>query len=63
MDHNGGIVQIARTPAFKLDDIYDLSKDEIRERTMEKFATMVSVPLLFSQGCQCSSFVVFRSIS
>jgi hypothetical protein len=28
--------QIARHPAFKLSDIHDLSKDELRERTMEK---------------------------
>lgn len=34
-------VKIARHPAFKLSDIHDLSKDELRERTMEKFATMV----------------------
>nr|AOR81608.1 acyl-CoA oxidase [Phaffia rhodozyma] len=35
------MAEIARTPAFRLDDIHDLSKDEIRERTMEKFAIMV----------------------
>lgn len=29
-------LQIARHPAFKLSDIHDLSKDELRERTMEK---------------------------
>lgn len=34
-------VKIARHPAFKLSDIHDLSKDELRERTMEKFASMV----------------------
>lgn len=28
--------QIARHPAFKLSDIHDLSKEELRERTMEK---------------------------
>lgn len=33
--------KIARHPAFKLSDIHDLSKDELRERTMEKFASMV----------------------
>jgi acyl-CoA oxidase len=36
------MAEIARTPAFRLDDIHDLSKDEVRERTMEKFSTMVS---------------------
>lgn len=34
--------QLARTPAFRLDDIHDLTKDEVRERTMEKFSAMVS---------------------
>jgi acyl-CoA oxidase len=28
--------QIARHPAFKLSDIHDMTKDELRERTMEK---------------------------
>ncbi|KAJ9091546.1 hypothetical protein QFC21_007171 [Naganishia friedmannii] len=35
------MAEIARDPAFHLADIYDLSKDEIRERTMEKFASLV----------------------
>lgn len=35
------MAEIARHPAFKSSDIHDLSKDEIRERTMEKFAEMV----------------------
>ncbi|KAL7416641.1 putative acyl-coenzyme A oxidase I [Mrakia frigida] len=35
------MAEIARTPSFRLDDIHDLSKDEVRERTMEKFSTMV----------------------
>lgn len=35
------MAEIARHPAFKNDDIHDLSTDEIRERTMEKFASMV----------------------
>ena len=30
------MAEIARHPAFKLSDIHDLSKDQIRERTMEK---------------------------
>jgi len=29
--------EIERDPAFKLDDIHDLSKNAIRERTMAKF--------------------------
>lgn len=33
--------QLARHPAFVLSDVHDLSKDQIRERTMEKFASMV----------------------
>ncbi|WVO14615.1 hypothetical protein L204_102252 [Cryptococcus depauperatus] len=35
------MAEISRHPAFKLSDIHDLSKDELRERTMEKFASMV----------------------
>lgn len=35
------MIEIARDPAFRNDDIHDLSKDEIRERTMEKFGSMV----------------------
>ena len=29
--------ELERDPAFKLDDIHDLSKDQVRERTMRKF--------------------------
>lgn len=35
------MAELARNPAFKNDDIHDISKDEIRERTMEKFGAMV----------------------
>ncbi|GHJ85108.1 hypothetical protein NliqN6_1510 [Naganishia liquefaciens] len=35
------MAEISRDPAFYLADIYDLSKDQIRERTMEKFKTLV----------------------
>lgn len=35
------MAEISRDPAFYLADIYDLSKDQIRERTMEKFASLV----------------------
>lgn len=28
-----------RDPHFRLDDIHDLTKDQIRERTMAKFAS------------------------
>ncbi|KAI8444493.1 acyl-coenzyme a oxidase 1 [Phakopsora pachyrhizi] len=33
--------EIERDPGFRLDDIHDLTKDQIRERTMAKFANMV----------------------
>ncbi|MBW0492104.1 hypothetical protein O181_031819 [Austropuccinia psidii MF-1] len=33
--------EIERDPSFRLDDVHDLSKDQIRERTMAKFANMV----------------------
>ncbi|GJN92665.1 hypothetical protein Rhopal_005700-T1 [Rhodotorula paludigena] len=32
--------ELERDPLFKLSDIHDLTKDEIRERTMAKFASM-----------------------
>ncbi|GAA6022005.1 hypothetical protein JCM11491_005491 [Sporobolomyces phaffii] len=32
---------LERDPLFRLDDIHDLTKNQIRERTMSKFATMV----------------------
>ncbi|BEI88314.1 uncharacterized protein CcaverHIS019_0110320 [Cutaneotrichosporon cavernicola] len=35
------MAELARNPAFKNNDIHDISKDEIRERTMEKFGAMV----------------------
>lgn len=28
--------ELERDPLFKMDDIHDISKDELRERTMEK---------------------------
>ncbi|KAG1055545.1 hypothetical protein G6F43_002500 [Rhizopus delemar] len=33
--------ELERDPLFKMDDVYDLSKFEIRERTMEKFRSML----------------------
>ncbi|KAI9360642.1 acyl-CoA dehydrogenase/oxidase C-terminal [Pilaira anomala] len=30
-----------RDPLFKMDDIHDISKDELRERTMEKFRSLI----------------------
>lgn len=33
--------EIERDPAFRIDDIHDLTKDQIRERTMAKFSNMV----------------------
>ncbi|EGF98076.1 uncharacterized protein MELLADRAFT_46146 [Melampsora larici-populina 98AG31] len=35
------MIEIERDPSFRLDDIHDLSKDQIRERTMMKFANMI----------------------
>ncbi|GAA6033645.1 hypothetical protein JCM8097_004363 [Rhodosporidiobolus ruineniae] len=35
------MIDLARDPLFKLDDIHDLTKAQIRERTMAKFASMV----------------------
>ncbi|KEI39451.1 uncharacterized protein L969DRAFT_48519, partial [Mixia osmundae IAM 14324] len=35
------MIELERDPAFKLDDIHDLTKDQLRERTMAKFANMV----------------------
>lgn len=35
------MAEIARHPAFRNNDIHDLTKDEVRERTAEKFASMV----------------------
>lgn len=35
------MTELARDPAFRLDDIHDLSKDQFRERTMEKFSQIV----------------------
>lgn len=32
--------EIERDPLFKLSDIHDLTKNEIRERTMAKFRSM-----------------------
>lgn len=34
------MLQIARDPKFRMDDIYDLSKAQLRERTMEKIGEM-----------------------
>ncbi|ORZ01098.1 acyl-CoA dehydrogenase/oxidase C-terminal [Syncephalastrum racemosum] len=33
--------EIERDPLFKMDDMHDLSKAELRERTMEKFRSMI----------------------
>lgn len=35
------MVEISRDPSFRSYDIHDLSKSSIRERTMEKFGSMV----------------------
>ncbi|KAI7897396.1 acyl-CoA dehydrogenase/oxidase C-terminal [Mucor mucedo] len=33
--------ELERDPLFKMDDIHDISKSELRERTMEKFSSML----------------------
>lgn len=50
--------QIARHPAFKLSDIHDLSKDELRERTMEKVCLSSSHYTSVTDG-QFASMVYF----
>ncbi|KAG0228921.1 fatty-acyl coenzyme A oxidase [Actinomortierella wolfii] len=35
------MMELERDPTFRMYDIYDLTKDEIRQRTMEKFRTIV----------------------
>jgi len=34
------MLELERDPTFRLDDIHDLTKDQIRERTMAKFSSM-----------------------
>ncbi|KAL1918951.1 uncharacterized protein VTP21DRAFT_2332 [Calcarisporiella thermophila] len=36
------MLEFERDPIFRLYDVYDLTKDQIRERTMEKFRNMVN---------------------
>ncbi|EMS19847.1 acyl-CoA oxidase [Rhodotorula toruloides NP11] len=36
------MMEIQRNPLFRLDDIHDFTKDQLRERTMAKFSTLVS---------------------
>lgn len=35
--------ELERDPLFKMDDVYDLSKFEIRERTMEKVSSCIDL--------------------
>ncbi|KAG0167918.1 fatty-acyl coenzyme A oxidase [Apophysomyces sp. BC1034] len=35
------MLELERDPLFKMDDIHDISKDELRERTMEKFRSLL----------------------
>lgn len=35
------MLEFERDPLFKLDDMHDLSKDQLRERTMEKVCCCV----------------------
>jgi acyl-CoA oxidase len=43
------MIDLSRDPLFKLDDIHDLTKDQIRERTMAKLC--VSFPFLLFPRC------------
>lgn len=42
------MIDLSRDPLFKLDDIHDLTKDQIRERTMAKLYIPSSFSLLLS---------------
>ncbi|KAF7728495.1 fatty-acyl coenzyme A oxidase [Apophysomyces ossiformis] len=35
------MLELERDPLFKMDDIHDISKEELRERTMEKFRSLL----------------------
>ncbi|KAG0056360.1 fatty-acyl coenzyme A oxidase, partial [Linnemannia elongata] len=35
------MMELERDPTFRMYDMYDVTKDQIRERTMEKFRTIV----------------------
>lgn len=37
--------ELERDPLFKMHDIHDISKDELRERTMEKVPTYMKIDL------------------
>ena len=35
------MMELSRDPAWRLDNVHDMSKDEIRESTMRKFSSIV----------------------
>ncbi|RCI04573.1 fatty-acyl coenzyme A oxidase [Rhizopus stolonifer] len=54
--------EFERDPLFKMDDIHDISKDELRARTMEKFRSLVhhlsNEPIdIFRKRMECVSLI------
>lgn len=41
------MMELERDPTFRMYDMYDVTKDQIRERTMEKVIYFVNFSLLF----------------
>lgn len=50
------MLELERDPLFKMDDIHDLTKAELRERTMEKVNTY------FISVAQLTAIMQFRSM-
>ena len=55
------MLEMSRDPVMQLRDVHDLSKDELRERTMEKIAEMrhyvkTEDSKTFARRCQVSRF-------
>lgn len=40
--------EFERDPLFKMDDIHDITKDELRERTMEKVRLLMMIYNMYS---------------
>lgn len=51
-----------RDPLFKMDDIHDISKDELRERTMEKVRAHPLLPVFFFPKIYTNAILQFRSL-
>ncbi|KAI8368506.1 acyl-CoA dehydrogenase/oxidase C-terminal [Blakeslea trispora] len=56
------MLEFERDPLFRMDDIFDISKDELRERTMEKFRSLVhhlsNEPIdIFRKRMECVSMI------